>query len=177
MENIWANTQGKWCHHVWVTMDPSQGCHGMNWRQRRKIHFLISSMLTPTRIHEQSQIKKSWEKRKNPTQRPMTGGPFIQAWYKVSEQNLLPWLTNLTCGYPHSVQSCFVFGWLFNPAFTLVEDLADVTADLDYIQLKAVQFRLFMSVLWLSSYVIIIGINLLPYNTQAEALLPTIRQV
>lgn len=58
MENIWVNTQRKWCHHVWVTMDPSQRSHGMNWTQRGKIYFLISSMLTPTRKHDQIEIRK-----------------------------------------------------------------------------------------------------------------------
>lgn len=83
---------------------------------------------------------------KTHTQRPMTGGPFIQAWFMVSDQNLLPWLTYHTCGYPCSVQSCLVFGWPFIPTFALAEDLADVTANLVYIQLETVQLRLYMLV-------------------------------
>lgn len=155
MENIWANTHRKWCHHVWVTMDPSPGSHGMNWTQRRKIYFLISSMLTPTRIHDQIQIRKSsWQKvsvyENSHRQGSMTGGPFIQTWYMVSDQNLLPRLIYHTCVYPCFVKRCFGFGWPFIPAFALAEDTADMTADLVHIQLEAVQLRLFTSVLSLS---------------------------
>lgn len=126
MENIWANTQRKWCHHVWVTMDDSQG---NELDTNGESIFFISSVPTLTRKHDQIQIRQSsWENvsvyEKPHTQRPSSGGPFIQAWYCIWYQIkiYIHGLHITWCFSPCSVQSYRVF--------SLVEDLADVTTDL-----------------------------------------------